>query len=296
MLFPVMSKKKEKEKDKGPDIEDEISRLCDNVGTGKLSETSQTAEPPGFHGFLNNFLKQQASQHTEFMKTLATSSQANIQAVVTAVKDTVGAAVPRPPQAPLTRVPPPTQVPILHVPPAAQALPVPQCPVPEGLFTYEPDDDLEGYSDEDELDFHGWEAAPGGQESYCDTASYETGPAQVPPSEPAPSSSQVAQPPMAPEGLFNEYDQTPNWRGAPEIFVWLESIINKEVPAAALKTINETFTPEQKYQHLFAVPVLPQAISDRLSAAPKGLAKVPRMVNDTLIRSVSIFWFYLTHF
>ena len=94
---------------------------------------------------------------------------------------------------------------------------------------------------------------------------------------------------MAAEGLFYEYDQMPNWRGAPEIFAYLEDIANKEVPAAASKNINETFTPEIKYQHLFAAPVLPQAITDRLTSAPKGVSKVPKVVNDILIRAVCIF-------
>ena len=95
-------------------------------------------------------------------------------------------------------------------------------------------------------------------------------------------------PQMAAEGLFYDYDQIPNWRGAPEIFQYLEDIASKEVPASASKEINDTFTPDLKYQHLFAPPVLPQAISDRLATAPKGLAKVPKIVNDTLTRAVRI--------
>ena len=83
----------------------------------------------------------------------------------------------------------------------------------------------------------------------------------------------------------------PNWRGAQEIFSWLGGIVNKEVPAASLKAINETFIPETKYQHLFSTPLLPQAISDRLKVAPKNLAKVPKIVNETLIRAVSFKFF-----
>ena len=94
---------------------------------------------------------------------------------------------------------------------------------------------------------------------------------------------------MAAEGLFYEYDQMPNWRGAPEIFSYLQDIANKEVPAAASKNINETFIPEVRFQHLFAAPVLPQAITDRLASAPKGVSKVPKVVNDILIRAVCIF-------
>ena len=94
---------------------------------------------------------------------------------------------------------------------------------------------------------------------------------------------------MAAEGLFYEYDQSPNWRGTPEMYAYLGDIQNKEVPAAASKTINETFTPEPRFQHLFSVPVLPPAIVDRLATAPKSIGKGPKILNDILTRAVRIF-------
>ena len=36
---------------------------------------------------------------------------------------------------------------------------------------------------------------------------------------------------------------------------------------------------------MFKAPVLPRAITDRLSAAPKSIAKVPKLVNDQLVRA-----------
>ena len=262
-----MSKKKDKEK-----IEDEISRLCDTS-----PETSQAPEATtGLQDFLQDFLRIQTSQHGDLMRSMAASSQANIQAVVTAVKETAG-----PPQLPAPQPPapqPPAPTPVVPAPM------IPQPPVPRGLFSYEPDEEDPEYSSDEEYDFHGWDLPPSGQQSYADSASAPST-SQAPP---AAEASQDADPLLVAEGLFNEYDQMPNWRGAPEIFTWLAGIVDKEVPGASLKVINETFVPELKFQHLFAAPVLPQAITDRLAAAPKSMAKVPKMVNDTLIRAVCI--------
>ena len=60
---------------------------------------------------------------------------------------------------------------------------------------------------------------------------------------------------------------------------------SKEVPFASVKEISENFIPDEKYQPHFTAPPLPQAISDRLLSAPKHLTKVPKMVNDQLLRS-----------
>ena len=255
-----MSKKKDKDKSS---VEEEINRLCDSVEDDPPGHD----DTPGLQSIFSEFLQQQASQHQELMRSftsLASSTQANVQAVATAVKDCTKSPVP----------------PV--VPPPVACAPAP-APVHPGLFTFEPEDEDGEFSSEEEndYDFIGWDVPPSGQmsnagaatPSHCSTQA----PSQVGPAETA-----------APvEGLFNEYELLPNWRGAPEIFAWLGSIANKEVPTASLKQINETFIPEPKYQPLFAAPVLPQAITDRLNAAPKGIARVPRIVNDALLRAVS---------
>ena len=70
-----MSKKKK-------DIDDEITRLCsEGQDASPAPESSQ-----GIQAVFSELLKQQASQHGELMKTLASASQANVQAVVSAVR------------------------------------------------------------------------------------------------------------------------------------------------------------------------------------------------------------------
>lgn len=259
-----MSKKKK-------DIDDEITRLCsEGQDASPAPESSQ-----GIQAVFSELLKQQASQHGELMKTLTSANEA----VVSAVKGSIEAhPAPKPP-APR---PPAQPSGMAQIPVRAEIH-----PVPRGLFSYEADEEEPDYSSgEDQYDFHGWDVPPSGQVSYDESASTAHCSSQAP---------TAAEPPVDPpadhpfliEGLFNEYDQMPNWRVAPEIFTWLEGIVNKEVPSASMKAINESFIPELKYQHLFNTPVLPQAITDRLKVAPKNLARVPKIVNDTLIRAVS---------
>ena len=255
-----MSKKKDKDKSS---VEEEINRLCDSVEDDPPGHD----DTPGLQSIFSEFLQQQASQHQELMRSftsLASSTQANVQAVATAVKDCIKSPVP----------------PV--VPPPVACAPAP-APVHPGLFTFEPEDEDGEFSSEEEndYDFIGWDVPPSGQMSNAGAAT----PSHC--STQAPSQVGSAETAAPVEGLFNEYELLPNWRGAPEIFAWLGSIANKEVPTASLKQINETFIPEPKYQPLFAAPVLPQAITDRLNAAPKGIARVPRIVNDALLRAVS---------
>ena len=257
-----MSKKKDKDKSS---VEEEINRLCDSVEDDPPGHD----DTPGLQSIFSEFLQQQASQHQELMRSftsLASSTQANVQAVATAVKDCIKSPVP----------------PVVPPPVACAPAPAP-APVHPGLFTFEPEDEDGEFSSEEEndYDFIGWDVPPSGQMSNAGAAT----PSHC--STQAPSQVGSAETAAPVEGLFNEYELLPNWRGAPEIFAWLGSIANKEVPTASLKQINETFIPEPKYQPLFAAPVLPQAITDRLNAAPKGIARVPRIVNDALLRAVS---------
>ena len=267
-----MSKKKDKDKSS---VEEEINRLCDSVEDDPPGHD----DTPGLQSIFSEFLQQQASQHQELMRSftsLASSTQANVQAVATAVKDCIKSPVP----------------PVVPPPVACAPAPAP-APVHPGLFTFEPEDEDGEFSSEEEndYDFIGWDVPPSGQMSNAGAAT----PSHC--STQAPSQVGSAETAAPVEGLFNEYELLPNWRGAPEIFAWLGSIANKEVPTASLKQINETFIPEPKYQPLFAAPVLPQAITDRLNAAPKGIARVPRIVNDALLRAVSsIFCSFIRHY
>ena len=268
--FSEMSEKKKKEKDK-TSVESEISRLCDNVDEARPRHEPNIPEPShGFQNYFTQLMEMQASQHAELMKAVAQKPQPP---------------PPPPPPPPSNPIAPMSAPQRPYLTPRGSA-PNPRSNIPQGLFTYEPDEeDLVDSSDEEQADFEGWDVPPSGQITQGDSASAHD-------SSQATASTHDFHPLMAAEsGLFYDYDQMPNWRGAPEIFAYLEEIINKEVPAAASKDINDNFTPEIKYQHLFAAPVLPQAITDRLTNTPKGLAKVPKVVNDTLIRAVCIIFF-----
>lgn len=136
-----MSKKKDKDK---PSVEEEITRLCDS---GQEAPIGPEAPPSGLQSFFSDFLQQQASQHQELMRSFASSSQNNVQAVVTAVKDCIN--IPKAPRPPV--MPPP----VVPAPP----------PVPKGLFSYEPDEEDVEYSSEEDYDFMGWDipVPPSGQ-------------------------------------------------------------------------------------------------------------------------------------
>ena len=65
---------------------------------------------------------------------------------------------------------------------------------------------------------------------------------------------------------------------------WFKGRRDLEVPPKKVKEIDETFTPAPEYQAMLTAPPLPQPIADRLQSAPKYLAKVPKLVNDMLLR------------
>ena len=80
------------------------------------------------------------------------------------------------------------------------------------------------------------------------------------------------------------YGLSINWKLAPELISWIESVKNKEVPYSILKSINEKFVPKEEIQPFFTAPALPQAISRLLFTAPKGLSRGPKILNTTLLR------------
>ena len=87
------------------------------------------------------------------------------------------------------------------------------------------------------------------------------------------------------EDLFNMYGLTENWKLAPEVIPWFQSIVDKEVPAPILKEINEAFVPSDTLQPLFTAPALPLAINKKLFTAPKSLSRGPKMINFSLHRA-----------
>ena len=135
---------------------------------------------------------------------------------------------------------------------------------------------VEDSSSEEENDFEGWEFAPSGHVSHGDEPS---GPQQ------ASGAASAGTPVDIDEDLFQAYNQLPNWNPAPDILIWMNAICDKEVPTSVTKEIFDTFVPPVDQQPLFAPPKLPQAITDKLTSAPKNISKVPKMVNDHLNRA-----------
>ena len=192
-------------------------------------------------------LRQQAQQNTELLKSLNDTSKNVAAAVQEAVSK-------------IHKKPAPVLDGNLFAPPEA--------PISE---------QLEDYSSEEENDFEGWEFAPSGHVSHGDEAS---GPQQ------ASGAASAGTPPVdIDEDLFQAYNQIPNWNPAPDILNWMNAICDKEVPPSVTKDIFDSFVPSVDQQPLFAPPKLPQAITDKLSSAPKNISKVPKIVNDHLNRA-----------
>ena len=142
----------------------------------------------------------------------------------------------------------------------------PEAPIPENI---------EDSSDE-ENDFEGWEFTPSGHVAHGEEVS---GPQE------ASGSASAGTPVDIDDELFQAYNQLPNWNPATDILVWLRAICDKEVPPSVTKEIFDAYIPPIDQQPLFAPPKLPQAITDKLTSAPKNISKVPKMVNDHLNRA-----------
>ena len=253
IYIPEMSKKKEKSLHR--EVEDDIARLSEG-------HEGSPEDPPGLRDFLTTMMQQQQLQHTELLKSLSSSSQSNCLAVVTAVTDSLREVRIQPSR-------PPIQAPTV----------LPPCPPPSAV---EEDD----YSSDDDFEFLGWNLPQSGQVAndlsgpivHLPGTSAEAAPAVTP-------QNVAAAPPVLDEGLFMTYEKQPNWNPPQDTFTWLKAVIDKEVPPATCKEINEAYIPELQYQSLFSAALLPQAIIDRLFAAPKYLSKGPKIINDHLLKA-----------
>ena len=181
-----MSKKsKDKDKDKSHDVESEISRLCDPVDESGHSSGSHpmVAPSPGLQDFFTEFLRQQATQHTELLGSLSAVKDQVSQLSTAPPTPQAGTPVQRPPAhpRPSAQLRPPTQPRQLSTRPP---VPVERPPVPRGLFTYEPDEEDVAYSSGDDYEFEGWDLPQSGQISPEDTMSVDN--SQAPSSADAP--------------------------------------------------------------------------------------------------------------
>ena len=245
-----MSSKK-KDKVLQQEVVEELDRLSG-------CEPSSPAKDSSLKNLFGDMMRQQAQQHSQMLQTLKSindSSQSSCQAMVHAVQERVKSVPEKSPS-----------------------------PVPSDLYSPQDpitcEDQEEEASSDEEQDFEGWEFTPSGKVS-----DKEKEPTQETPSSPKACSSNTDKIIELDDGLFQAYNQMPNWKPAPEVINWLKAVCDKEVPPAATKEIFDSFMPPVDQQPLFNAPKLPIAITSRLFAAPKNIAKVPKMVNDHLSRA-----------
>ena len=253
-----MSKKKEKTPVSSREVEEDLLAM-----EGPPPKPPGLPSPaPGMQEFHEKLLLQMAQQHKELVNSIKETQTSGTQAIINSVRELVQ-----------------------EVPDSPTRHEAPYAPTnTAGLFDCaEPMEEEE--QSEDELDFIGWDFPTPGQPVHSDidepmislpSTSQASKPASV---EPAPNrvSAAVA-------GLFS-HDLEQNWDPPVDIMQWYEKRTNMEVPNKNMKTIDESFVPNDKFQALFKAPPLPAPIADRLNSAPKYLVKIPKMVNDMLTRA-----------
>ena len=229
-------------------MQQEIEEELARLGSEKSNgdSGSTTAETSTIKDFFGELLRQQAQQNSQLLKSLNDTSK-NVAAAVHEAVSKIHSNNPAP---------------VLD----GNLFAPPEAPIPENI---------EDSSDE-ENDFEGWEFAPSGHVSHGEEFS---GPQQ------ASGSTSAGTPVDIDDELFQAYNQLPNWNPATDVLVWLKAICDKEVPPSVTKEIFDAYIPPVDQQPLFAPPKLPQAITDKLTSAPKNISKVPKMVNDHLNRA-----------
>ena len=260
-LQPMSPKKTDAEVSKNA-VEAELAQLAGEI-PGPSKQASGSNE---LTSLFSEFFKKQENQHKQLIKSIGDSSQASVNAVVTAINN----AIPAPPQ---------------------QHQSAPACPSrlqvsPQDLYSPEDEEgweEVEGEvansEDEDEDDIENWDFPPSGQQSHSQNAP----PAQALPTGSNTASTSTSEVPVDSE-LFNTYGLPMNWNLAPELINWLRLVTNKEVPYSVLKSLNETFVPKEDLQPFFTAPDLPVAISRLLYTAPKSLSRGPKILNTALLR------------
>lgn len=229
------------------EIEEELTRLSSEKSNGDTGSSPAESSCSSIKDFFGDLLKQQAQQNSQLLKSLNDSSKNMAAAVHEAV----------------SKIPIHKSAPVLD----GNLFAPPEAPNTENLADS---------SSEEENDFEGWEFTPSGHVSHGDEPS---GPHQASGSTPAGTQVDID------DDLFQAYNQLPNWNPAPDVLIWLKAIGDKEVPPSVTKEIFDAYVPPIDQQPLFAPPKLPQAIVDKLTSAPKNIAKVPKIVNDHLNRA-----------
>ena len=255
------------------EVESEIAQLA--------GESPAAPQPSELQSFFKDFLARQDTQHVELLKSLTTSSQQSLQAILSAVQ-------------PATTLPQQTSS-VAACPSQLDSAPA----VVRGLYTpssmsaidavgdweeVEGDGDGDGHSSDEDQDFEGWSFTPSGKSSSAPPSEAPVAP-PVEGTLPSTSASAVPTvPPVLDDELFNVYGLPMNWTLAPELMSWLKAVCSKEVPFTVVKQVNESFVPCEELQPYFVAPALPPAISRLLFTAPKSLSRVPKLVNGALLR------------
>ncbi|CAL4087428.1 unnamed protein product [Meganyctiphanes norvegica] len=255
------------------EVESEIAQLA--------GESPAAPQPSELQSFFKDFLARQDTQHVELLKSLTTSSQQSLQAILSAVQP----ATTRPQQTSSVAACPsqldsaPAVVRGLYTPSSMSAI--------DAVGDWEEvegDGDGDGHSSDEDQDFEGWSFTPSGKSSSAPPSEAPVAP-PVEGTLPSTSASAVPTvPPVLDDELFNVYGLPMNWTLAPELMSWLKAVCSKEVPFTVVKQVNESFVPCEELQPYFVAPALPPAISRLLFTAPKSLSRVPKLVNGALLR------------
>ena len=197
--FPVMAKKS-KEKSLIREVEEEIHRLSD--------EHVDKPEDPPDYAVLGEILKQQQQQHKELVSSI-NNTQASCLAVVSAVKELVQPKLPAPVAPREADAPPPAF-----------------------------DDEYDSSGDE-AFDFPGWDLPQSGQvRQISEPIVHQPGTSSAPQADSEASTPRTEAPMVELGDLYNPYIQHPNWNPPEDLLTWLKSIMNSEVPPAAVKEIS----------------------------------------------------------
>ena len=246
-----MSKQKKEKAVIQAEIEEELARASRELVGPSTSDNNNNNNNGNNNSDIKDImaemLRQQAITNNQIMKSLQ-DTQKSGQAVVSAVKglsQTTSTAIPN--------------------------------PLVVNASPHRDSEEMSSSSEDEDNDFEGWDI-PAGQ-----------APIPVPP-DVVDTSATTSNPPKNPpvamdEDLFQGYTMTPNWVLASEVTSWLSSVNSKEVPTQVSKEIDQSYIPPVEHQPLFTPPQLPKAIHDKLHTAPKYISKVPKLVNEHLLKA-----------
>ena len=250
-----MSKKKEKSIVQ-MEVEEELASAAKELEEGSPpANKAQKLDQPDIKDLFSEMIRQQAITNSQIVKSLQ-DTQKSGQAVVSAVQS------------------------LQHQQASTARNPLPANPNLIQLDESPESEDGDISTDEGEdYEFEGWDIPPSQPNATTPEA-----PTPEPTAVPTAVASTSAEVPID-QHLFQGYSQMPNWNPAIQVLTWFSSVNNKEVPSQVSKDLSDSLIPKVEFQPLFSPPQLPKAIHDRLYSAPKYISKIPKMVNEHLLKA-----------